>query len=154
MNRRAAIRMSEAEVAAFLEEERTLTLATIGRDGRPHLMPLWYVPDGEELTGWTYGASQKVRNLERDSRCTVQVEAGTEYGELRGVMLEADCVLHRDEERVWQVGAALARRYGGTEDLTPEAEAALRRQAAKRVALELRPTRTVSWDHRKLPGPY
>ena len=151
MNRRAAIRMSEEEVAAFLEEEKTLTLATIGRDGRPHLMPLWYVrrPDGT-LLGWTYGPSQKVRNLERDPRCTVQVEAGTEYGELRGVMLEADCVLHRDEEAVWQVGAALARRYGGAEDLPPEAEAALRQQAAKRVALELRVSRTVSWDHRKL----
>jgi len=76
VSRRDAIRMSPEEVAAFLEEERTVTIATVGRDGWPHLMPLWYVPRGGTLYAWTYAASQKVRNLERDPRCTLQVEAG------------------------------------------------------------------------------
>ena len=71
MNRRAAIAMTAAEAAAFLEESRTVTCATIARDGRPHLMPLWYVLRGDELWAWTYARSQKVRNLERDpaARC-------------------------------------------------------------------------------------
>jgi nitroimidazol reductase NimA-like FMN-containing flavoprotein (pyridoxamine 5'-phosphate oxidase superfamily) len=72
MNRRAAIAMSEAEVAAFLEAERVITVATVGRDGWPHLMPLWYVLRDGECWAWTYAKSQKVRNLERDARCTVQ----------------------------------------------------------------------------------
>ena len=65
--------MSGPEVASFLAEERTLTCATAGPRGWPHLMPLWYVlrdaPEGEpgpRLWSWTYASSQKVRNLERD----------------------------------------------------------------------------------------
>jgi PPOX class probable F420-dependent enzyme len=153
VNRRAAIAMTAAEAAAFLEASRTVTCATIGRDGRPHLMPLWYVVRDGELWAWTYAKSQKVRNLERDPRCTLQVETGAEYGELRGVMLACDAVIHRDLDAVAPLGAAIARRYGGG-DLTPEAEAALRVQAAKRVGLQFVERRRASWDHRKLGGTY
>src|SRR5438309_1463709 len=107
MSRREQIKMSEAEVAAFLAEERTVTCATIGPRGWPHLMPLWYVlrdaPAGEpgpRLWAWTYAVSQKVRNLERDARATLQVEAAESYEQLRGAMLECDVRVHRDIELV------------------------------------------------------
>jgi len=159
VSRRGAIRMSDAEIAAFLGVEKTVVVATNGPDGWPHLMPLWYIPrpsgpgGATELRGWTYAASQKVRNLERDPRCTLQVEAGTEYAELRGVMFKAECVLLRAEDDVWSIGAELAQRYGGA-SITPEVEAAMRKQAAKRVGLEFRVVETASWDHRKLGGTY
>jgi PPOX class probable F420-dependent enzyme len=148
--RRGEIGMSEAELARFLDEERVLTLATIGPGGRPHLMPLWYVPEGFTLLAWTYGKSQKIRNLERDPRATVQIEAGRDvYGELRGAMLECDVVIERDPERVADVGLRLMTRYIGA---APSAagRAGVLKQAPKRVALRLTPTRIVSWDHRKL----
>src|SRR4051794_28047282 len=113
MSRRDAIAMSPEEVRAFLEEERTLTCASLGRDGWPHLMPLWYVLRDGECWAWTYAKSQKVRNLERDSRCTLQVEAGTSYFELRGGMLKAACAIHREPSGVVGVGNELAARYGG-----------------------------------------
>jgi len=153
VNRRAAIAMTAAEAAAFLEESRTVTCATIGRDGRPHLMPLWYVVRGDELWAWTYAKSQKVRNLERDARCTLQVETGVGYGELRGVMLACDAVIHRDLDPVARLGAEIAARYGGGE-ITTEAAVALRAQAAKRVGLQFVEVRRASWDHRKLGGTY
>ena len=92
--------MSEAEVGAFLDEERTVVCATIGRDGFPHLMPLWFVVRDGELWSWTFAKSQKVRNLERDPRATLQVEAGTDYPQLRGVMLKCDVTIHRDTDKV------------------------------------------------------
>ncbi len=79
--------MSEDEVRAFLEEQRTLVCATNGRDGYPHLMPLWYVLRDGQLWAWTFAKSQKARNLERDPRATVQVETGDRYDQLRGVMI-------------------------------------------------------------------
>ena len=86
VSRREQIKMSDEEVADFLAEERTVTCATIGPRGWPHLMPLWYVlrdatagEAGPRLWAWTYAASQKVRNLERDPRATLQVETGEEY---------------------------------------------------------------------------
>ena len=88
MSRRDQIQMSDDEVAAFLDRQRTVICATNGRDGCPHLMPLWYVVRDGRLWSWTYAKSQKVRNLERDARATLQVEAGEEYETLLGVMLE------------------------------------------------------------------
>ena len=94
-SRRDQIRMSDDEVIAFLAEHKVVTVATVGPKGRPHLMPLWYVPHGTTLTGWTYAKSQKAKNLERDPRATLQVEDGVEYAELRGVMMECDVELER-----------------------------------------------------------
>ena len=146
--------MSAAEVAAFLASELVVTVGTNGPRGFPHLMPLWFVVRDGELWGWTYGKSQKVRNLERDPRCTLQVEAGRGvYAELRGVMIEAGAVIHRDLETVAGVGADLAVRYGGA-DLDESARAAIAAQAGKRVALQFVPRRTATWDHRKLGGVY
>ncbi len=146
--------MSEPELHRFLDEERVLTCATIGPGGRPHLMPLWYVRDGHTLLAWTYGKSQKVRNLERDGRATVQLEAGRDvYGELRGVMLECDVTIERDPARVGELGMRLMARYAGGE-LLPEARASVLAQAPKRVLLRFTPSRIVSWDHRKLGGRY
>jgi PPOX class probable F420-dependent enzyme len=153
VNRRAEIAMSATEVAALLAESRTVTCATVGRDGWPHLMPLWYVVRAGELWAWTYAKSQKVRNLERDPRCTLQVEVGHEYLELRGVMLACEAVIHRDLDTVAALGAEIAARYGG-DDLTPELAAAMRAQAAKRVGLQFVERRRASWDHRKLGGTY
>jgi PPOX class probable F420-dependent enzyme len=147
--KRAQIAMAADEVAAFLDEQRTVTCATLGQDGWPHLMPLWYVVRAGELWSWTYAKSQKVRNLERDPRCTLQVEAGTTYDQLRGVMLKAECELHRDLETVTALGEEIAVRYGGTE-LDDAARAYVARQAAKRVALQFRPRDSATWDHRKL----
>jgi PPOX class probable F420-dependent enzyme len=153
VSRRQQIVMSDEEVDDLLAASRTVTCATIGRDGRPHLMPLWYVVRDGTLWAWTYAKSQKVRNLERDPRCTLQVEAGEEYGELRGVTLACDAVIHRELEDVAVLGAEIAGRYGGA-DLEPELAAAMRAQAAKRVGLEFVERRRTTWDHRKLGGTY
>jgi PPOX class probable F420-dependent enzyme len=152
LSRRDQIVMSAEEAAAFLDEQRIVTCATFGPRGWPHLMPLWYVVRDGTLWSWTYAKSQKVRNLERDARCTLQVEAGGEvYSELRGIMIEAEAVIHRDLDTVAGVGAELTERYGGAQ-LTPEILEAMRRQAAKRVAFEFRERRRSTWDHRKLDG--
>lgn len=185
MSRREQIKMSDAEVAAFLEEERTVTCATIGPRGWPHLMPLWFVsrkshhlaalPGAQaqseapqsgasdvlsRIWAWTYASSQKVRNLERDPRATLQVEAGEQYQELRGVMFECEVVIHRQIETVGALGQEIFRRYASprgeppVDALAPEVAGMVDKQAAKRVALEFAELRRASWDHRKLAGVY
>ena len=114
-------------------------------------MPLWYVlREGSARTGgrdpqlwsWTYAASQKVRNLERDPRATLEVEAGELYPELRGVMLECEVRIHRDPEIGESAGPGDPARYAAPRDAPPLAElpaevgAVVDAQAAKRVALQ------------------
>jgi general stress protein 26 len=116
-------------------------------------MPLWYIVRDDELWAWTYGRSQKVRNLERDPRVTLTIETGESYDQLRGVMIEARAELHRETDVVARLGAEILARYGGGE-ITPEIEQAVAAQAVKRVGLQFVPDRTTSWDHRKLGGTY
>ena len=151
-SRRDAIAMTDAELHRFLQEERIVTVATIGPNGRPHLMPLWFVADGAVISAWTFGKSQKTRNLERKPQATLQVEAGEDYQALRGAMLECDVEIVRDTDKVAAIGAAVARRYSGA--APGEIPDFVRAQAPKRVGLVFRPTRVASWDHRKLGGGY
>jgi hypothetical protein len=120
-------------------------------------------PHGEptpRIWAWTYGASQKVRNLERDPRATLQVEAAEEYQELRGVMLECDTVIHRELELVAALGDEILLRNSVPRGVEPpaklprEVSEVVAAQARKRVGLEFVERRRATWDHRKLGGLY
>lgn len=149
MSTRDRIKMTEEERLAFLAEEMTVIVSSFGPRGWPHAMPMWFVVREGEVWMWTYASSQKVRNLERDPRATLLVEAGETYDQLRGVMIEAEAEVVDDYDAVLALGRELGGRYApGAEG--PEAEAALAQQAAKRVAIRFHPRRVVSWDHRKL----
>jgi PPOX class probable F420-dependent enzyme len=150
-SRRDQIKMTQEELYAFLDDEMVMTCATIGPNGRPHLMPLWFVRSGPVLRGWTFAKSQKAKNLERDPRATLQIEAGVEYQELRGAMLECDVRIERETELVAEYGVDLVDRYAGGDENMKEF---FRGQAPKRIGMTFDPTRIVSWDHRKLGGTY
>lgn len=154
MSRRDQIKLSEEEQRELLESERVVIVSSIGTRGWPHSMPLWYVLRESEIWIYTYAKSQKVKNLERDPRATLLVETGHEYGELRGIQIEAKAEIHRDLEQVYEVGKELTLRYGEGVSVEDAAAEALRAQARKRVAVRFEPRRVASWDHRKLGGTY
>jgi len=155
MSRRDEIKLSDEEQRELLESERVVVVASHGVRGWPHLMPLWYVPREGEVWIWTYAKSQKVRNLERDPRATLLVETGHEYGELRGVQIEAEATIHRDFETVFGFARDLTIRYAeGIQSVEGDAAEALKAQTPKRVAISFEPVRVASWDHRKLGGTY
>lgn len=155
MSRRDQIKLTEGELLELLEAERIAVVSTIGPRGWPHSMPMWFVPRDGEVWIWTYAKSQKVRNLERDPRATVLVEAGKAYTELRGAMIEAEAELHHDLETKMAFAEELTLRYSdGISSVEGDAKAALEAQAPKRVTIRFRPVRTATWDHRKLGGRY
>lgn len=155
MSRRDQITLGEIELGELLDAERVAVVSSLGPRGWPHSMPLWFVARAGEVWIWTYTKSQKVRNLERDPRATVLIETGHEYGELRGAMIEAEAELHRDFETVIGFAEELTLRYAeGISSIEGDARAALEAQASKRVAIQFKPLRTSSWDHRKLGGTY
>ncbi len=155
---RDAVRMTEEETWAFLAEQRKLQVATLGRDGAPHLTTLFHVVLDGTVVFWTYGRSQKVRNLERDARLSCLVEAGEAYAELRGVSISGTGELVRDPAEVLAVGRAVGARMAGVPDLADlgehaaQVEGMVAAQAAKRVAVRVRPDSVATWDHRKTGG--
>jgi len=152
VSKRAEIQLTEDEQRKLIDSERIVVVSTLGHSGWPHSMPLWYVPRGGEVWVYTYAKSQKVRNLERDPRATLLIETGHEYGELRGVEIEAEAEIHRDVETVFELVKELTSRYSAGAEIDDETAETLKDQARKRVAIRFEPRRVATWDHRKLSG--
>lgn len=152
-NQRAQVQMSEEEVAAFLERGRTATMATVGPTGVPHLIAMWYGLIDGKIYFETKAKSQKAVNLRRDPRLVVLVEAGDTYDQLRGVSIEGTAHLIDDptDEEYWAAAVSVFERYNGP--YTEEMKAIVDMMMNKRIVVRVDPTRTRSWDHRKLGQP-
>ncbi len=150
-NQRGQVQMDEAEVDAFLTEQRSSTVATIGKDGAVHLVAMWYAWLDGHVYLETKAKSQKVVNLRRDPRMSFLVENGHTYDQLRGVALEGSGVVLEDEQLVWDVCVNVFERYNApyTEEMRPFVEV----MARNRVVVRLDADRVRSWDHRKLGLP-
>lgn len=148
MKERSRIRMTPEEVKEFLSGRHTMSVATLGPDGRLHLVAMWYGFLDGALAFQTKAKSQKVQNLRRDDRITCLVEDGETYEELRGVELVGRGEIIEDWERLWRIGVSVFERYLGP--VIPETEPAVERMLNKRVGVRLEVGRVVSWDHRKL----
>jgi PPOX class probable F420-dependent enzyme len=152
--RRDQIRMNDNEFWQFVESQKTVQVATLQRDGSPHLMPLWFAREADAIVLETFTKSQKVKNLERDPRITLLFEDGDEYTALRGASISARAELIQDDvERIHALHMAVLLRN------TPEIprdvlEKASLSMAPKKTAILVRPEKVVSWDHSKLGGIY
>ena len=136
--------MTDEEVAAFLAASRTVTMATVGGDGTPHLIAMWFaLLDGGTVAFETKAKSQKAANLRRNPRITVMAEAGETYDQLRGVAIEGTAEIVDDAEKLWAIGVSVFERYQGpyTEDMRPFVEVMLN----KRVGVIVHAERA-AWD--------
>src|ERR1700761_413100 len=139
------IAMDQAELDQFLAGERTCRVATASPQG-PHLTPLWYVWDGTTLWLTSLVRSQRWTDIERAPRVAVLVDAGEEYGELRGVELRGTLEVVGEVPRTGEPVEALveperlmAAKYGGGA------------QDGRHAWLRLVPEKITSWDFRKIP---
>ena len=153
MTQRDQIRLTDGELRDYLAGARVIILNSIGRNGVPHPMPMFYaVEDDGAIIMTTYRKSQKSQNLRRDPRVSLLVEDGAKYFELRGVVLYGRAELIDDTNEVKRILAAVALRQGEPSDESDEALAGRHLIAEKRTGIRVRPRRIVSWDHRKLVG--
>ena len=150
MNRRQQIRFTPEEQAAFLREHRKAALATIDKDGFPHVVAMnFYAKDGGFYMT-SYGKAQKVVNIRRNPKVALMVETGNSYSELRGVMVRGNCEIIEGEDAVRTAFAEMARARGASYERPSTANDS----APKRVVLKIIPEKITSWDHRKLGGKY
>ncbi len=146
--RARAIAMTPAEVDAFLAEQRTCRVATVGTNG-PHATPLWYVWLGGALWLTSLSRSQRWTDLGNDPRVAAVVDAGEAYDELRGVELRGEVEVvgevPRNGEPVPELDGpeqAFADRYTGGTIV----------RDGRHAWLRLVPEKITSWDFRKIPG--
>jgi PPOX class probable F420-dependent enzyme len=151
--RRDKIRMSEEEIRELIERSKSLQVATLHRDGSPHLTTLWFAVVDGDIVFETFTKSQKIVNLKRDPRIAVLLEEGEAYNELRGVSINGRAELHEDPEVVHGYALAVMRR--NQPEIPEESlDEVAKMMSAKRTAVVVKAERVVSWDHGKLGGTY
>jgi len=152
-NRRQQIALSPDEQRRYLADSHTIVLSTNDRHGYPHSVAMWYVVDDDgNVLMTTFGKSQKVKNLERDPRCSLLIESERTYDTLKGLLIRGRGDVVRDPAVVFETLLAINRKYQqGPEELV---RPLFEKQAQKRVLLRIVPVRASSWDHAKLGGAY
>jgi PPOX class probable F420-dependent enzyme len=155
MGGRDAVKMTDTEVEGFLRSNLKVQVASLGKEGEPHLSTLFYVMQDGRIAFWTYGRSQKIRNLERDPRVSALVEDGTDYFELRGVSISGRAEIVRDPDGIFEIGSRVATRMVGARDFAELGDlgrAEVERQATKRVGVVIHADTVATWDHGKMKG--
>jgi PPOX class probable F420-dependent enzyme len=151
-NRRDLIKMNQAELDEYLDEQRILNIATLGPTGHPHLVAMWYTMLDGAPAFWTFAKSQKVVNIRRDARISALVESGDSYGELRGVEMRGTARIIEDHDEIMAIGTAVSLKYNGPVGVSAEALGFLEVQATKRVGIVIDVDHVTSWDHTKITG--
>ncbi len=149
MNRREQIKLTPDEQTAFLRDTRKVSLATIDKDGYPHLVAMNFVAVDGTIYMSSYGKAQKVLNIRRNPKVAVMAESGKSYSQLRGIMIRSECEIIEDRATVLEIMSAIRQRdTGGSTPAIPE------QVYSKRVILKVVPKKITSWDHSKLGGRY
>jgi PPOX class probable F420-dependent enzyme len=149
--------MTDAEIRDFLCTQKTIILSSIGSDGVPHPMPMWFVADDDHTVSMaTFRGTQKIVNLQRDPRVSLLVESGREYAELKGVVIYGTAELSEETDAI--VATLMAASQKECKEIDAETRAAMnegmKKTAPKRILIRVKPDRVVSWDHSKLQGTY
>jgi PPOX class probable F420-dependent enzyme len=106
--------MGREELRRFLSEgTRTAKLATARADGRPHVAPIWFLLDGDDLVFTTWHETVKAHNLRRDGRVALCVDE--EAPPYAFVVIEGVATLSHDPEERARWARLLAARYMGEE---------------------------------------
>src|SRR5438045_4308656 len=103
----------EESGASLSHGTRTAKLATSGPDGQPHVMPVWFALDDEELVFTTWGDSVKGRNLRRDPRAAIVVD--DEVPPFAFVHIRGHVTLSEDLDELLRFATAIAGRYMGAD---------------------------------------
>ena len=151
MSRRPEIQLSAQERDAFLSEPHKAALATIDKDGFPHVVAMGYRYKDGIIYMTSYGKAQKVLNVRRNPKVGVMVETGSLYSEYRGVMIRGNCEVIEDPQVVRETMGLVGRSETARTAAIPSGAAS---SAPKRVVLKITPEKIATWDHTKLGGKY
>jgi len=138
--------MNRAQMAAYLDQPLLARLATASpRTGQPHVVPVWYLWDGESLWISAFSSTRKVRELEKNRKCSVVIDTSPDANVTRGVLFEGEAeLIEAPRSLVEEMSTRIYTRYLGPEGvLAPDPQSWIR-DAENRI-VKLTPRKTWTW---------
>ena len=113
--------MTEKELEQFIDSKPGwITLSTIGADGFPHSVPLGYFRDGATIYLGCKDQTQKVRNIESNSKVSLCLESGSTMSDIKGALLRGTATIVRESKDRLSLHQLAARQRGVAEDDLPQ----------------------------------
>jgi len=133
--------MTKKEIRKFLlHGTRTGKLATVRKDGRPHVVPIWFDLDGDAIVFTTGGESVKAKNMKRDPRVSICVD--DETPPFSFVQVEGIASFSEDLKEMLYWATRIGGRYMGDD----QAEAFGKRNAVPgEILVRVTPTKIIGW---------
>ena len=137
--------MNHEELRRFLSDPRLAKVATLKKDGSPHITPVWFDFDGTHLYLSSSPKTTKVKNIQRDNRVAVTIanEDGSKVA-----IFEGTAEVSEDKGRAKAI--AFTKRYLPADQVDAFLKQPM--MAEPRVVVTVRPRKTISWDYSKLGG--
>jgi len=133
--------MTRQEMEEFLSEAHIARIATVKKDGSPHVAPVWFLWEGGQLVIVTYTDSLKVKNLKRDNRVAVVIDI-SDPG--KGVIVEGEATVSKD--RVEETTRRVSAKYMKPEELDSYLESVLKVPLS---VITVKPKKIMTWDYSK-----
>jgi general stress protein 26 len=150
MNKQRQIQLTPEEQAAFLQEGHKAALATLDKEGFPHVVAMGFLAKDGAIYMTSYAKAQKVLNIRRNPKVGLMIETGKHYGDFRGLMIRGHCEIIADPGLVAATIHMMQEKQSEKTETPREAISS----APKRVILKITPEKVASWDHTKLGGKY
>lgn len=132
-----------ARSLARLDSEQIAWLATTGRDGYPHAVPVWFLWHESRVLVFSEPLTAKVRNIRNDPRVALHLEAGEDHEQLTVLRGTAELSARSTTEWLDAVGDDYARKYrtglAGLKLTLPEMA------ARYSVVIEITPRQLIAW---------
>ncbi len=133
--------MTDTEMEDFLSQGHLARIATVKRDGSPHVTPVWFLWENGELIIVTYRSSLKIKNIKRDNRVSIVID--TSYPG-KGVILEGEARLSGD--KVEEITRKISAKYVKPEELDDYVKSVLK---TPMVVIRVNPKKILTWDYSK-----
>ena len=135
----------------MFRDVRAAHAATLSPDGRPHVVPLWFVWLEDAIFLTCRRGSRVWRNLSRDPRIAVEIDRGQAWTEQAGVVVEGEAEpLEPGDPAARRALSAWFEKYRS--ELGGYGFAAYTEQVEHPILLRVRPDRVAAWDHAYRPG--
>ncbi|MGH9102100.1 MAG: PPOX class F420-dependent oxidoreductase [Acidimicrobiales bacterium] len=133
-------KMGGQEWRRFVSEgTRTAKMASVRPDGRPHVAPVWFLLDGDDVVFMTGAGTVKGRDLRNDPRVALVVD--DERPPYSFALVEGEATISEDMEVMAGWSTRIAARYMGEERAQ---EYGMRNAAPGELLVRVTPTRVTA----------
>jgi nitroimidazol reductase NimA-like FMN-containing flavoprotein (pyridoxamine 5'-phosphate oxidase superfamily) len=139
------MKMDEWELEEFLRNGRIIRIASVSKEGKPHIAPIWYVYRNGKFYVKTSSKSRKVKNIKKNNAVAFSLDVGGGFSDIKAVAGSGLAKIVTNHPQAREIDDSITIKYLGSLDHPVAKELA----KLDDTLIEITPTKKISWDYSK-----